>query len=976
VSVDRAKVLETAQKHLQKGNYDKAIVEFRKIVQSDPSDIRTWLKIGDLQTRKGARTDAIGTYCKVADQYAEQGFFLKAVAVYKQILKLDGSRLDIQLKLAEMYEQLALVSDALATYEHVAAGYARAGDIDKALDTLRKMTELDPENIPVRIKCAEALSKAGRTKEAAEEFEAGAALLKAQGRIDDYLKVAERLLFHRPDDVEAARELARMYLERSDPKRALAKLQLCFKADPKDIPTLELLAEAFHQLGQLPKTLSVYKEVARIHQEAGRKDERAKILKRVLELDPGDQEARKGLAAYATPGSTAKGSVRRDIAPPPGAVIEPSRRQPPPAELDDDEPVMEIAEEISDDVEILEVDDADSEEDILIVEEEAIEEVEDLEMVSMPPSDAPDEAGSVPPDVQREAQIARLLTECDVFMRYGLKQKVIDQLKTVLDIDPAHVEARERLKDLYVEEGKTGDAIVQLFQLADVLSGEQSAAAIVYLRQVLELQPGNQEAESRLSQMGASIPPPAMGASAPAATSAPTPSEPEPLADEPFAGRDSLDALAPPAEPSADEDDVFFLDDEAADEQTANAPMTAEAPLTEAPSTATQADPLPLEPETVMEAPEPLTLIESEAPPTTAAEAAPFPDDETHLEPLPPLEAAPVEAAIPDIDVAAPISEPPSGRHAVPPPAAPSPPPAAGKLADPLAPMSPEEFEDVPLRPSTPGEVQAAASQRLSMPPGEVEEMLDEADFFVAQGLLEEARQTLGDALQQFPNHPLILEKLREVGALANARAQSVTQSAPLSIEDDQSFELAEKLAAEFDDHGDDTQAGSDVLDVEQVFAQFKKGVESQVGQEDTETHFDLGIAYKEMGLLDDAINEFRLCLPNPQRSCIAATMIGLCHVEKGEVSEAISHFKKGLYADTKTEREELGLYFELGNAYELLHDPKEALYYYQKVEKRDPTFRDVVKRIQNLARPAAPAPPPAEQDDIDRAFDDLMGED
>ncbi|HBQ17894.1 MAG TPA: hypothetical protein DEF51_44495, partial [Myxococcales bacterium] len=102
-----------------------------------------------------------------------------------------------------------------------------------------------------------------------------------------------------------------------------------------------------------------------------------------------------------------------------------------------------------------------------------------------------------------------------------------------------------------------------------------------------------------------------------------------------------------------------------------------------------------------------------------------------------------------------------------------------------------------------------------------------------------------------------------------------------------------------------------------------------------------------------------------------------LCHVEKGEVSEAISHFKKGLYADTKTDREELGLYFELGNAYELLHDPKEALYYYQKVQKRDPGFRDVERRIQNLASPSAPtALAPAEQDDIDRAFDDLMGED
>ena len=171
----------------------------------------------------------------------------------------------------------------------------------------------------------------------------------------------------------------------------------------------------------------------------------------------------------------------------------------------------------------------------------------------------------------------------------------------------------------------------------------------------------------------------------------------------------------------------------------------------------------------------------------------------------------------------------------------------------------------------------------------------------------------------------------------------------------DQSFELAEKLAGGFDGV-DDTQAGSDVLDVESVFAQFKKGVEQQVSAEDTETHFDLGIAYKEMGLLDDAIGEFRLCFTNTNRICIAETMIGLCHVEKGEIAEAITHFKKGLYADRKTDREELGLYFELGRAYELLHDPKEALYYFQKVQKRDAEFRNVEALIENLSKPQSAA--------------------
>ncbi|MCB9592830.1 MAG: tetratricopeptide repeat protein [Sandaracinaceae bacterium] len=918
MSVDRTKVLEAAQKQLGKGNYDKAIAELRKIVREDPDDVRTWLKIGDLYTRKGAKSEAISTYSRVATTYGDQGFFLKAVAVYKQILKLDPTRLDIQLGLGEMYEMLHLVSDALATYEHVAASYARSGNIDKALDTLLKMTALDPENIPVRIKAAEALSKAGRTKEAAEEFEEGARLLKEQGRMDDYIKVAERLLYHRPDDLERARELAHIYLERGDPKRALSKLQLCFKADPKDIATLELLAEAFHQLGQLPKTISVYKEVARIHHEANRAEERATTLRRILELDPGDREARQALAQYAGGGS----AVRRDIQPPASALIEPTgaRRAAPVEEPDLIEEVHMVDE--VDEMELLD-EEPEDEDEILIVEEEEEDELEQVEVIA---DDVIDEAviedvdellpddGHVSADVQREAQIARLLTECDVFLRYGLKQKVIEQLSAVLEIDPMHVEARERLKDLFLESGRIEDAIEQLLTLADVLSEEQSAASVLYLRQVLDIDPNHAEARERLEEVGASVPPPpsrAMTATA--------------------------EDLAPAMIPGPDDDEVFFLDDEDAGLDMTH-PGEAEPPA----ETLELIDAEPIE-----------TLASAPLAPATATDAAPYEDPPPTRDAVPP----PASAELPPVGLV------------VPPPS----------LQDPLAPMSPEEFEDVPLRPSTPAQAKAEASQRLSMPPGEVEETLDEADFFMAQGLIDEARGMLHDALNTHPNHPLIRDKLREVEfAAQNAANNAAVAKASQEMLVDQSFELAEKLAEEFEEV-DDTQAGRDVLDVEQVFAQFKKGVEEQVGAEDTETHFDLGIAYKEMGLLDDAVGEFKLCLTNVSRICIAQTMIGLCHIEKGEIAEAITHFKKGLYAESKTDREELGLYFELGRAYELLHDPKEALYYYQKVQKRDPGFRDVEGRIDALAKPQSPVSvqaPTMAQDDIDAAFDDLMGED
>jgi tetratricopeptide (TPR) repeat protein len=266
--------LDAARKYQSRGQYDKAIAQYKKLVDADKRDVRSLLKIGDLYVRKGDRASAIGTYENVAGHYAQQGFFLKAIAVYKQILKLDPSRLDAQVRLGEMYEQLQLISDAMSVFEDVSNGFMRAGDTDQALAMLGKMVNLDPEHIPVRIKYAEALSRAGRTQEAADEFQHGAVLLREQGRLDDYIKVAERLLYHRSNDVRVAKELAETYIARRDPKRALAKLQICFKADPRDVSTLSLLAEAFLMLSQTDKAISVYREIARIHREAHRSSTR------------------------------------------------------------------------------------------------------------------------------------------------------------------------------------------------------------------------------------------------------------------------------------------------------------------------------------------------------------------------------------------------------------------------------------------------------------------------------------------------------------------------------------------------------------------------------------------------------------------------------------------------------------------------------------------------------------------------------
>ena len=113
MALNRTKIRENAQKLVNRQQYGKAIAEYQKLVDEDPRDVRTLLKIGDLHTRRKSISDAVATYSLVAREYSGQGFFLKAVAVYKQILKLDPDLQDASEELARMYEELALHKDAL-----------------------------------------------------------------------------------------------------------------------------------------------------------------------------------------------------------------------------------------------------------------------------------------------------------------------------------------------------------------------------------------------------------------------------------------------------------------------------------------------------------------------------------------------------------------------------------------------------------------------------------------------------------------------------------------------------------------------------------------------------------------------------------------------------------------------------------------------------------------------------------------------
>jgi tetratricopeptide (TPR) repeat protein len=266
-----------------------------------------------------------------------------------------------------------------------------------------------------------------------------------------------------------------------------------------------------------------------------------------------------------------------------------------------------------------------------------------------------------------------------------------------------------------------------------------------------------------------------------------------------------------------------------------------------------------------------------------------------------------------------------------------------------------------------------------------LEDALEEADFFASRSLYEDAIAILDEQLARFPNHPLLIERAREIRELwhQNAPAAAAPIGGPSTPpEEDHSFDIAASL--DVIEMGDvlngprDTSHLANPVDVEEVFAKFKEGVKQQVSESDSETHYDLGVAYREMGLMKDAISEFDLAAKDPYRECVCFSMIGMIHRELGELEQAIESLIRGLHAERKTVDQELSIYYELGCIYELKGNPREALYYFQKVSNRDPNFRDVANRIRaiQIGFGAAPARPAANaEDDFDRAFDDLLSD-
>jgi tetratricopeptide (TPR) repeat protein len=745
-------------------------------------------------------------------------------------------------------------------------------------------------------------ARGGQPAAALECFRRAADYLKRSSRTDEYLKVAERIAVLTPDDHALTRELAHLYLGKGDTKRALAKLQLCFKVDARDVETLQLLAQAFRDLGQTSKTLSVYKELAHVQEERGRAGEARAAWRKVQELAPGDPEAAAALGAgaaraaapshpAATPlsfgPSSAPPAFGPTVTPPPVPGRAPVAVPPPGARVH-------------------------------------------------PPSVGTAPAAAVPPPAGGAAAIPKLLTETDVYLKYGLHDKALDHLRKVLALDPDCPEAPARARDVHAAARRPDEAAAAGVRAvrAHLARGEPDRARDAVGR-LGELAPGHPE----IAALAA-----AAGGGAEEVELLPLDAEELDSSGDSVAAEDDAIALA-----AAGHESDEVVEDEPVgparvpEEHTGVEIEVSEGGLDAAGDALAEA--------AALASAEAEEIVDEEPPPArpphpSRGRPCPRRRDEVgaarrdrrarsvrRFHRLQPSHRRPLrEAARPDADARAdpdaarrgserrggarPLGRARGGRVL----------PAAGapRRGEGCAPEPPR------LAPRSPGARGAPRRGRAA----------------------RRARCTAKPP----PTVP------------ARARRRELATSGP-----DESFDIARELADELGGDAPPAEEEEFQYSVEDVFAQFKKGVEQVVRPEDSATHYDLGIAYKEMALLDDAVHEFEVALQgaDKRRAIDCLSMIGLCRMAKGEHREAIRAFRRALASDALTKEAARAVQYELGAAHEAAGEAEVGLWFLQRVAKLDPAFRDVADRIRALgggpgrapadaSRGARPPPSPA----------------
>jgi tetratricopeptide (TPR) repeat protein len=211
---------------------EKLLQDLLKLELDDPNDLRYKQRLAEAYYRLDRIDEAVSKYAEIAAAHEKQDFNLKAIKVYKSILKIKPQLIDINLRLAQLFAKVGLMGESANQFRIAVNHFAIRGDGEKTVALSQQLVKIDPSNTN-RHKLAEIYQSAGMVEKALEQYEILSKEYRAAKNYDRLLQVYEMILPHKPGNKAILKDVCILYLRQQRPEKALSAMDR-YKASDTD----------------------------------------------------------------------------------------------------------------------------------------------------------------------------------------------------------------------------------------------------------------------------------------------------------------------------------------------------------------------------------------------------------------------------------------------------------------------------------------------------------------------------------------------------------------------------------------------------------------------------------------------------------------------------------------------------------------------------------------------------------------------